>query len=167
MLSLICITVNSQDQKGEALHTSQSLFWKEGTFPEMKGQSIVQVQLVLGLFAKAAGKYINDCQLLSWNVSCSHFSIGIWIKTNSTFIIISYIWPISPQNTEAIHKGKDLYDSDPSCPGDKRPLMSTAIQSRKNTVVLSALEGNTGKCRELKAISRGPAFTIFNWKWGI
>ena len=56
--------------------------------------------------------------------------------------------------------GKDLYDSDLSCPGDKRPLMRAAVQSKKNTVVLSALEGNTGKCGGLEAISRGSAFTV-------
>lgn len=87
-------------------------------------------------------------------------SIGIWTKTNSVLIIISYIWPISSQNTEAIHMGKDFYDSALSCPGDKHPLMRAAAQSKKNTVVLSALEGNTGKCGGLEAISRSSAFTI-------
>lgn len=65
MLSLFSVTVDGQDQKGEALRTSQAVFRKEGTLPEMTGSSIVQVQSVLGPFAKAAGKYINDGQLLS------------------------------------------------------------------------------------------------------
>lgn len=55
-------------------------------------------------------------------------------------IIISYIWPISSQNTEAIHLGVHLY----SCSGDKHPLMKATIQSTKNTEVLSALEENMG-----------------------
>lgn len=53
-------------------------------------------------------------------------------------IIISYIWPISSQNTEAIHMGKDLYDSDLSCPGDKHGLMRAAVQSKKNSHTVSA-----------------------------
>lgn len=76
--------------------------------------------------------------------------------------IISYIWPISSQNTEAIHIGKDSYDSDLSCPGDKHPPVRAAVQSKKSTVVLSVLEGNTGKHRGLEAISRGSAFTILS-----
>jgi len=78
------------------------------------------------------------------------------------FIIISYIWPISSQNIEAIHMGKNLYDSDLSCPGDKHPPTRAVAQSKKSAVVLSVLEGSTGKCGGLEAISRGSAFTMLS-----
>lgn len=52
-------------------------------------------------------------------------------------IIISYIWPISSQNTEAIDMEKDLYDSALSCPEDKCPLMRAAVQSRRNSRTVS------------------------------
>lgn len=77
-------------------------------------------------------------------------------------IIISYIWPISSQNTEAIHLGEHLYSSDLSCLGDKHPLMKATIQSSKNTEVLSALEENMGKHGGLKAINRGSAFIMLS-----
>lgn len=67
-------------------------------------------------------------------------------------IIISYIGPISSKNTEVIHTGEDLYGPDLSCPGDKHPLMKANVQSTKNTVGLSALEENMGKCGGLKAV---------------
>lgn len=74
-------------------------------------------------------------------------------------VIISYIWPISSQNTEAIDMGKHLYDSALSCPEDKCLLVRAAVQSRRNTVGLSTLGGNPGKCKGLEATSRGSAFT--------
>lgn len=79
-------------------------------------------------------------------------------------IIISYIWPISSQNTEAIHLGVHLYSSDLSCSGDKHPLMKATIQSTKHrsTVSTGRKHGEPG----LKAINRGSAFTMLSWKWG-
>ena len=50
--------------------------------------------------------------------------------------------------------GEDLYGSNLSCPGDKHPLMKATVQSTKNTVGLSALEENMGKCGGLKAIMK-------------
>lgn len=74
---------------------------------------------------------------------------------------ISYIWPISSQNTEAIHMGKDSYDSALSCPEDKCPLMRAAVQSRRKTVDCQHWKEPQGRAKDWRQPSE--VLLLLHW----